>query len=327
MVPYLSMYTQEFMVDKRTLISIVIPVYNNADMIEELVDRLYKTVQQAKFRKFEIIFVNDGSNDKSIERMKKSKSYYTNTNVKFRILDLTRNFGQLAALMAGYNESSGDYIISMSADLQDPPEFILELLSQISINKKLDLVIGIRVERCDPLITRITSKIAYKFLERRHTGFPKGGFDYFLMSKRVKNEILNMRGRFRFFQGEIMSLGLVFKQIPYSRQSRKSGKSGYRFSDRLDVFVTSMIDSSYRLIQFSIKIGFLIIFTGLIFLFLTSISYLRHKTPFSGFTTLISSILILGGLQIAIVSLIGEYVWRNYDILRNKPLYIIKDEI
>lgn len=315
------------MKNKTNLISIVIPVFNNADSLEELIYRLYDATKKSNFANFELIFVNDGSKDKSLEVISKLTHFLSKADFNIRIIDLTRNFGQLAALMAGYASAKGDYIISMSADLQDPPEFVIKLLSAISPNKKQDLVIGTRENRSDPIVTKLTSKIAYRFLEKRHTGFPKGGFDYFLMSRRVMKEILNMKGRFRFFQGELMSLGFEFKEYPYFRESRKSGKSGYTFSDRLDVFFTSMIDSSYRIIQFSVKVGFLMVITGLVFFILTALSFLKHKTPFSGFTTLLCSILILGGLQIAIISLVGEYVWRNYDILRNKPMYIIKREI
>ena len=302
-------------------ISVVIPVFNNAESLHELADRLIKSTLTLSNVHFEIIFIDDGSSDLSLNILTEIVKM-SSKNIDFIIIELEGNFGQLGALFAGYTHSSGDAVITMSADLQDPPELILELVTNWLSGQKL--VIGLRAERSDSRISRFTSRAAYGVLKSRYKNIPPGGFDFYLMSKEIKNYLLNMNGRFRFIPTDLMRLEPKTTFVNYHRKARKHGKSGYSFKDRSQVFLTALLDTSYKWIQLFTLTGLGLAFAGMLLMCSLIYGYFSNAVPFQGFTLITCLILLSAGLQIVILSLIGEYVWRTYDIARNKPLFVTR---
>jgi glycosyltransferase involved in cell wall biosynthesis len=304
-------------------VSIVIPVYNNAATLNELISRLIVSISSFRDIEFEILIINDGSSDNSLDLMLELSR--KNTDIaSFKIIDLEGNFGQLGALFAGYENASGDAVISMSADLQDPPEVVSQFLQKWLNN--FDLVIGVRAERSDSLLWRLSSKIAYQIITSKHKKMPRGGFDYYLMSRNILNYILEMHGRYRFLPTDLLQIDPSTSYVNYHRPARVHGKSGYSLYDRMQVFLTAMIDTSYKWIQLFSLVGVIFSTCGVILMSTVIYGYLNNDVPFQGFTLIICLILISSGLQFIILSLIGEYVWRTYDIARNKPLYLIRSQ-
>jgi len=308
---------------EKQCVSIIIPVYNNAGTLDELISRLIVSICQIRNIQFEILFVNDGSSDNSLELML-DLSQKNMEFADFKVIDLEGNFGQLGALFAGYQNASGEAVISMSADLQDPPEVIPHLLAKWL--SKFDLVIGVRAERSDSLLWRLSSKIAYQIITSRHKKMPRGGFDYYLMSRSILNYILEMHGRYRFLPTDLLQIDPSTAYVNYHRPARVQGKSGYSLFDRLQVFLTAMVDTSYKWIQFFSLVGIFFSTCGVLLMSTVIYGYLNNDVPFQGFTLIICLILISSGLQFIILSLIGEYVWRTYDIARNKPLFVIRNQ-
>ncbi len=304
-------------------VSIVIPVYNNAETLNELFSRLIVSISTFRSIQFEILVINDGSSDNSLEVMldlsRKNMEF-----ASFKIIDLEGNFGQLGALFAGYQNASGDAVISMSADLQDPPEVISHLLEKWL--NEFDLVIGVRAERSDSLLWRLSSKFAYRIITSKHKKMPRGGFDYYLMSRSILNYVLVMNGRYRFLPTDLLQIDPSTAYVNYHRPARVQGKSGYSLYDRMQVFLTAMIDTSYKWIQFFSIVGICFSTFGVLLMSTVIYGYLNNDVPFQGFTLIICLILISSGLQFIILALIGEYVWRTYDISRNKPLYVIRNQ-
>jgi len=299
-------------------LSIVIPVYNNADSLEILLSNIKsEMISKNPGIQYEVILVDDGSLDKSWQIM--SSGY---KGLRIRAVKLTRNFGQLGAMKAGYEQASGKCLISISADLQDPVYLISKML--LSWSNGYDLVLCARSSRDDNKFIKFSSKLAYFILSREVKNIPSGGFDVFLFSKHIRDNLMNLKGRFNFLQGDLLSFGYKFETIEYHREKRPFGKSGYTFRKRFRNFQDALFDSNYSLINFFMKVGSIISFIGFILGFIILIGKVFGKAPYSGFTLIACSILFIGGIQITLTALVGQYVYRIYDAARQRPSFHIE---
>jgi dolichol-phosphate mannosyltransferase len=240
-----------------------------------------------------------------------------------KIVELSKNYGQVSAILAGLEVSSGDCSICYSADLQDPPELLFELFR--SFLEHNEIVIAVRSSREDSMFQNLTSKIGYWILRIKSPEIPKGGFDFFLIGNIAKKFILERFGSRRFLQGDILNLGFSPVFIKYKRLKRAKGKSAYTFQKRLNIFIDAIFDSTDLLIKSATRIGFFIACIGIISALFLLTEYLKGNSPYNGFTAIVTSILILGGCQLMMLGIVGEYVYRVYDITRNRPRYIIKN--
>lgn len=304
--------------------SIVVPIYKNERSILLLVQQFEDVTERALIHGYTLnfVFVVDGSPDQS-EQLLTSERVRLKREKTWQIVRLSRNFGQIPAIMAGLKISNAnDPTIVISADLQDPPELIHQLTREYENGN--DLVVLHRITRSDGFFVKLTSKVAYSILRIENSNIPIGGFDYFLISGRAKKELLKLKGRFRFFQGDVLSLGYPTKFLEYHRRPRDHGKSSYTFKKRLQVFIDAFIDSSYIPIKFATRLGVLISLTGFLVSIFSLVSYVYEDSPFSGFTAIFCSILIIGGFQLMLMGLISEYLYRTYDSSRARPLYIVE---
>ena len=308
----------------KKLISVIVPVFNNSESLDELFERILKTSKSEKSYGFEIIFVDDGSKDDSFSKLLNFRKR-SEPELNVRVVKLTRNFGQMAAILAGLQGMSGDGAVIMSADLQDPPERIPNFLREIESGASF--VIALRKTRLDAFRTQITSKVAYFFIRRKYENFPKGGFDFFYISREISNQLLQLRGRYRYIQPELMSFGFKPNYIESVRDIRKHGKSQHSFSKRIDFFLTAMLDFSPIFLRRVSLIGFAGMSVGFLLSIIAIYQRIFGHVPFSGFTTIFCLIVFLGGLQLTALSIIGEYVWRIFDASRNKPFYIVDKSI
>jgi glycosyltransferase involved in cell wall biosynthesis len=299
-------------------VSIVIPVYNNAGSLESLIEKI-RTEMFVNYPeiKYELVFVDDGSTDSSWAILSANHSRVTKTVIK-----LTRNFGQLGAMKAGYAHAKGECLISISADLQDPVNLISRMIRAWLNGFKL--VLCERSGRDDKISIRLSSKLAYFLLSREIKVLPRGGFDVFLITHELKEHLLKLKGRFNFLQGDLISLGYKFEILPYHRESRPFGKSGYTFKKRLRNFQDAIIDSNYTIINFIMKIGGIATLLSFILVIIIIVGKFRGSTPFTGFTLIACSILFIGGIQLSLIGLLGQYAIRTYDMAREKPPYFVE---
>ena len=298
-------------------VSIVIPVYNNAESLPVLISQIQNEmgVNNPELS-YELVLVDDGSTDLSWNVM----SSYTEKNIV--TIKLTRNFGQLGAMKAGYANAFGRCLISISSDLQDPITLITKMIA--SWKHGYDLVLCERSSRDDKRIIKLTSKIAYYFLAKEINEIPRGGFDVFLFSANLRDNILSLKGRYNFLQGDLLFFGYKFEVIKYHREKRPFGKSGYTFKKRFKNFQDALLDSNYTLIDFFFKVGSSISVLGFILGLIILIGKVLGKSPFNGFTIIACSILFIGGMQIMLTGLIGQYIARIYDASREKPAFHIE---
>jgi len=302
--------------------SLVIPIFMNEEGLVDLSKMLMK--EEKKFLNIgfslQVVFVVDGSPDESLEKLISLRSEKL-LPVETLIVKLSRNFGQTSAILAGLEVSDGECTICYSADMQDPSDLFIPMCTYY--NSGEEMVIAIRKSRSDGLLWDLTSKIGYGLLRREVPSIPKGGFDFFLIGSVAKSALLERSGSKRFMQGDLLHLGFNPIEIEYDRRKRKYGNSAYTLRKRLNVFSNAFYDSSDLPIKVSTRLGFSLSAFGFLSAILILIGYVRGLSPFNGFAALASAILVLGGLQLALIGILGEYIYRTYDISRGRPVYII----
>ncbi len=300
-------------------VSVVIPVYRNEGAITKTFEKLEEVFRSMLSEcEYELIFVDDGSDDNSLNEILALRE----RDRRVKAISFTRNFGQMSAMLAGLKEASGDVIINISADMQDPADLIPQMVNRWKDGS--EIVICHRTDRKDNYSARLFSKLAYGFLRLSMPEIPPGGFDYVLLDSRVQKEFNSIDVRNRFFQGDLLWMGFKCSFIPYTRQKREIGKSQYTFEKKLKNFLDAFLDSSYLSIRFISLCGVLTAFLGVLYSVSILIAWAFGSTPFSGWAPIMIAILLVGGLIMVMLGVIGEYVWRIYDEVRKKPNYIIR---
>lgn len=301
-------------------LSIVIPVYRSAGILSETHVKLSSVLNKlVKQYNYEIIYVNDGSDDSSLNELLKLKA----TSRHIKIVDLVRNFGQLSAILAGFSIAKGEAVIHISADLQDPPELILELVKHWKEGHKI--VACERIEREDSFFTKITSKIFYRIIKFSIPVMPAGGFDFFLADKAVYKRIIEISGHNSFIQGDLLWLGYKPYFIKYKRLKRPVGKSQWTYAKKLKYFIDGLINTSYILIRAMSLLGLFISLLGFSYAIVIFVAKIFNNVPFQGYAPIMIVLLVASGLIMLMLGIIGEYLWRIYDETRKRPQYLVKD--
>ena len=303
-------------------VSIVIPCYFNELNIAETYEVLVRDVfEKRKDIEFETVFVDDGSRDKTLDELKKVQQH--DNHVK--IVKLSRNFGEFRAIVAGMSQATGEAIAVMSADLQDPPYLITEMIQYWQQGEKV--VIAARNKRDEPWIKNFFANTYYRIVRKLVIAdYPKQGFDFFLMDKSVAEILVNMQEKNSSIYVQLIWTGFNPKVIEYTRQAREKGKSMWSYKKRIDLFIDTFIVFSHTPIRWISGLGFLMSISGFISALLLVYDKLVHGSDVAGWTSLMVVVLVLAGVQMIMLGIIGEYMWRNLDESRKRPLYII-DEI
>ena len=303
-------------------VSIVIPVFQNRETIVILCDEIINAFKSPDIPvvNLQFILVDDGSTDNSWHEMKKLVS--ESSGVEYLLIRFTRNFGQMSALLAGYNHSDGDCVISMAADFQDPPE-VTPLLFKAWLDGG-ELVIASRASRNDGFITNLVSKISWGLL-RRHAipQLPTGGFDYFLMDQKLKNDFIKDPEQNIFLQGRLLFYGYRITVINYIRKKRLTGNSQSNFGKRIKYFIDGFIAHSFIPLRLVSIFGLVMFFISFIATILIFWNVLFHGVVVQGWASTMIVILLLNGIQMLSIGILGEYIWRGVEEARKRPHYII----
>ena len=302
--------------------SVVIPVYFNEGSLTKLVQIMQEQVISVfPDKQFEYVFVDDGSQDGSYRELQAIKVQST---VPVTLVKLARNFGQVPAMMAGYAHARGKAVINMSADLQDPPELICQMIRH-HLDEHFHIVICTRESREEGYYRRVTSKLFYNLMKKlSFKNMPQGGFDFVLISGMVKDLILSNQEANPFWQGQILWPGFKVKWIPYRRNKREIGISRWTFSKKIKYLLDGVLAYSYVPIRMMSLIGVFVALAGFLYTIVIIINWALGNSPFTGWSPLMIVILLLSGLQMIMTGLIGEYVWRTLDQVKNRPLYVIE---
>ncbi|WP_207434045.1 glycosyltransferase family 2 protein [Sabulibacter ruber] len=301
-------------------LSVVVPIYNEEQIIPELYERLQHTVSQITPH-YELIFVNDGSKDSSLLQLVALSKQAPNVYY----INFSRNFGHQIAVTAGLDASRGKAVVIIDGDLQDPPELILDLYK--TYQQGFEVVYAKRAERKgESLFKKATAKLFYRAMRAlTNINIPLDTGDFRLIDRKVVDYLKLMPEQNKFLRGQIAWLGFRQTQVEFSRDQRKYGKTGYPLSKMFKFAMDGITSFSDQPLLFVSRLGFTIsLISFAVILYAIYSHYILHQT-ITGWTSLIISSMFIGGVQLISVGIIGEYISRINKNVLNRPLYIIEN--
>ncbi|HBT87094.1 glycosyltransferase family 2 protein [Desulfobacter sp.] len=302
-------------------LSIICPCFNEESTIKIFLEKLIPIMQNVQ-RPYEIIFINDGSTDNTLNVLLKAKS----KNPQIRILNLSRNFGKEAALTAGLEHAMGEVVIPIDADLQHPPEIIIEFIKKWE--EGFDVVVGKRTVRTgEGVIKKLTAKYFYKFHNQiSDVEIPYNVGDFRLMSRKVIEALKRLPENQRFMKGLFAWVGFNTAVVEYEQAPRAAGKTSYNGWKLWDFALDGITSFSTLPLRIWMYIGFLISFLSFLYGSAIVINTLILGVDTPGYASMITVILFLGGIQLIGIGILGEYIGRIYKETKKRPLYIIEKE-
>ena len=298
-----------------TLISIIVPCYNEEESLPYFIKEMNKTIDEFKKVKFELIFVNDGSKDKTLEMLKE----YSKEDKKIKYISFSRNFGKEAAMLAGLTMSSGDYVAIMDADLQDPPSMLKEMYKGIT-EEGYDCVGLRRVTReGEPKIRSFFARCYYKLINKiSETEIVDGARDFRLMTRQMVDSILELKENNRFSKGIFSWVGYNTKWLRYENVERVAGITKWSFFKLFKYSIESIVAFSTFPLYISMLMGLLLLFISFIMLIMMFINV-------SELLTLSTLVVFIGGLNLVFIGILGLYISKMHIELHDRPKYIIKE--
>lgn len=301
-------------------VSLVVPIYNEADILPELTRRIQDILACQPRFDWEVLYINDGSSDGSTELL----SQLAEAHPWLTVLHFSRNFGHQIAISAGIDYATGDAVILMDGDLQDPPELIPDMLAMWE--EGTDVVYATRAHReGESFFKRFTASAYYRFLKSfADIDIPLDTGDFRLMSRGVVNAIGSMKEKNRFIRGMVSWVGFRQAPIYYERDKRYGGETKYTLLKMTRFAMDGLLSFSKVPLQWITNLGFLISCVSFVGTLLVLYLKLFTRVPFeSGWASLMIGILMLGGIQLICLGMIGEYLGRVFDEVRDRPLYLI----
>jgi glycosyltransferase involved in cell wall biosynthesis len=308
--------------DDRKCLSVIVPVYYNEPSLSALyqeISHLESKLAELYNMKLELIFIDDGSGDQSFVELQKIKAARPLT----KLIKLTRNFGAVEASSLGFHYASGDCCSIISADLQDPPAQLLNMIAEWQRGSKF--VLSRRRSRKDPFLTRLFAKIYYLFVELFvFKDYPKGGFDLMLFDKQILPYLKDLSGNVNY-QLYLFWLGFAPTILESDRTERMGGKSRWTFSKKFNHFINSIAGFSVRPLRLISGIGILVSAVSFSYgLFVFVAALLNDGRP-PGFAAVYVLVSFFGGIIVAMLSIIGEYIWRIFELANKKPTRVIDE--
>lgn len=307
-------------------LSVVIPCFNEAQVLPKTYERLAAVLDEAGETDREVIFVDDGSSDETFRVLCDLQKKHDDV----RVLGLSRNFGHQMAVTAGLEEASGDATVIIDADLQDPPEVIGEMLAKWG--EGFQVVYGVRDSRAgETRFKLLTAKLFYRLINRlSDTPIPSDTGDFRLLDRSVVDALMEMPERDRFLRGMVSWIGFRQCGVHYRREPRAAGRSKYPFAKMLRFAADGILSFSIVPLKLAIWVGFAAIgvaFAGIILAVLERVYNLYDINIGRGWASLFIAVLFMGGVQLLTLGIIGEYLGRIYIEVKRRPLYVVRDRL
>ncbi|MCQ2008599.1 MAG: glycosyltransferase family 2 protein [Sporolactobacillus sp.] len=300
--------------------SIVVPVFNEEKVIYESYKRL-KTVMDRTYESYELLFVNDGSRDRTSELL----NYISEGDTNVKVIEFSRNFGHQIAITAGMDYATGQAVVVIDADLQDPPELILKMIEKWE--EGYDVVYGKRVERKgETFFKKLTASLFYRTLKMStDIDIPLDTGDFRLIDRRVCDEMKRIPEKNRFIRGLVSWVGFKQTAIEYVRDERLAGETKYPLKKMLKLSIDGLTSFSYKPLKLATYGGAFLSLAGFVYMIVALSLKLFTSSTVPGWTSLIVIQLLFSGFTLFILGVIGEYIGRIYDETKDRPLYIIKE--
>lgn len=312
----------EVLDDRRDFLSVVVPCYNEAEVVELFYRELRLALNALERLDFELIFVDDGSGDDTLAKLNR----LAEKDPAVRVCSLSRNFGHQIALTAGLDAAAGDAVLMMDADLQHPPSLIPELVRRWRDGHDIVLAIRKRTEGATWL-KNLTSRCFYTLLNLlSSTKVPPGAADFCLISRRVVRSLGSMPERHRFLRGLISWAGFSRAFVEYQSPRRAAGHTKYSLVKMAALALDAVFSFSAEPLRLALRAGLAITVLGFVYLAWTLIKGFLLHALVPGYSSLIGVVVILGGCQLMFIGLIGEYLARVFEQVKGRPIYLLKQE-
>jgi glycosyltransferase involved in cell wall biosynthesis len=306
-------------------ISLVVPCYNEQDNVVEFYNQV-KSVFLNKVDDYEFVFVDDGSSDKTYERL--SDLYSTHPESNIQVLSFSRNFGKESAIYAGLSKSKGDLACIIDADLQQRPEVVLQMLDIIENNDDLDCVAAYQEVRKESKLMSSVKSFFYKIINKMaEIDFVDGASDFRLMRRNVVDSLLSMTEFHRFSKGLFSWVGFNTEYIPYQADERLTGTTKWSTGKLIKYALEGIFAFSTVPLKFSTYVGLFSSIASVIYLIVVVLQKLISGINVPGYATIVVLILFLGGIQLFSLGIIGEYLSKMYVQVKNRPIYILKKHL
>jgi len=307
--------------DVTPMLSVVIPIFNEEETLEALFERLRSSLE-ALGEEFEVIFVNDGSRDRSEKML---REFHTR-DPRFRSIHFSRNFGHQTAITCGLDHSRGQAVVAMDGDLQDPPEVLKDMIARW--REGYDVVYAVRQKRKEGIFKRSAYKSFYWLLKRvSYLDIPLDSGDFSLIDRRVIDILRTMPERNRFVRGLRTWIG--FRQVgyEYAREARFAGESKYNLAKLMKLAFDGLVSYSYVPLRLVSNVGLLVSATALGYMGYLLLARVFGGTPIAGWTSTVVIVLFLGGVQLLSLGVIGEYVGRIFEEVKHRPHYVVRERV
>lgn len=307
--------------DKRKKISVLIPFYNEEEVLPQLYERLAGVMDSMPEYDWEAMLVNDGSKDRSLVAAARMHEQ----DKRFHYIDLSRNFGKETAMMAGFDHVTGDCVVIMDSDLQHPPEVIPDMVAEWE--NGYDDIYGQRLTRGkEPWLRKVLSLQYYKLLQKS-TNIPilENTGDFRLLDRVCINALKSMRESNRYTKGMYCYVGFRKKGVPFKQEERAAGTTKWNFFKLFNLAVEGITSYTSAPLRMATVVGVVIALLALLYLVYVLIKAIAVGDPVAGYPTIIVSILFLGGLQLLFLGILGEYIGRIFTETKRRPVYFIRE--
>lgn len=304
-------------------LSIIVPCFNEEEMVERFYEEVLEHIAKNKnFSKYEFIFIDDGSKDKTLSKIKKLRE----KDKSVRYVSFSRNFGKEAGIYAGLKSSKGDLVVLMDADLQHPPS-LFEKMSDLIVNEGYDSVGAIREDRKgEGKIKSFLSRQFYKFINKiSDTYIEENSTDYRMMTRDFVNSVLELSEYNRFTKGIFSWVGYKNTKIKYENVERENGRSKWSLLSLFKYSLEGIISFSTLPLIFSSLLGIICFLVSIIMLLVFLIKAMVFGDPVQGFPTIICTIFFLGAIQLLSIGVLGQYLAKSYLEVKNRPIYIARE--
>lgn len=305
-------------------ISVIVPCYNEQEAIPFFYDEIVKISKiMENDAEFEYLFINDGSKDKTINVLRE----LAKRDERVKYVSFSKNFGKEAAMYAGLEKSSGDYIAVMDVDLQDPPELLVQMFQDLE-SGEYDCVATRRVSRKgEPPIRSLFAKLFYSMINKiSKTEIVDGARDYRLMTRQMVDAILEVKEYNRFSKGIFSWVGFNTKWLEYENVERRSGETKWSFWKLLKYSLDGIVAFSTVPLSIASILGLLLCFIAFVLIIVIVVKTLAFGDPVAGYPSLMCVILFVGGVQLFCMGILGKYLSKTYLETKKRPIYLVKEE-
>lgn len=302
--------------------SIIVPMYNEEEVIDHTYGRL-KEVMDSSGEPYELIFVNDGSRDRTMEKA----NLIASADPNVRLIDFSRNFGHQIAISAGMDYAQGEAIVVIDADLQDPPEVILQMIAKWK--EGYEVVYGRRLKRKgETLFKKLTALAFYRLLRSMtNVDIPLDTGDFRLIDRKVCDVLRSLKEKNRFVRGLISWIGFRQTSVEYVREERFAGETKYPLKKMIGFALDAITSFSYKPLKIATYLGFFLSLGSFVYLLIILYQRLFTSTTVEGWTTIVGLNLLFNGIILLLLGVIGEYIGRIYDESKSRPLYIVRETL